>query len=248
VVRLGLISDVHGNLRALDAVVAELETAGVDELVCLGDLGPGPQPAETIQRLRELGCPVVRGNWDEWLLAGAPPLPGPAGPKLAAQSEWWTAQLGPGERAFLRGLPAAVERVSAPLEVLCVHGSPRSNREDIHATTPDLELEAMLDGSQPGVLAAGHTHLQLVRPHESTLVVNPGSVGLPFRSRPLNGEVHMSPWAEYAILTIEGRRVSTELRRAPYDVAGLLELTVAVGMPHARWWVDCWLRDEGAGP
>jgi len=66
--RLGLISDIHGNLLALDAVIGELNESGIDRLVCLGDLAAGPEPRATIGRLRELDCPVVLGNWDSWLL------------------------------------------------------------------------------------------------------------------------------------------------------------------------------------
>ena len=63
--RVGLISDIHGNRLALDAVVSELEREGVDRIVCLGDVAVGPQPAEALEGIRELGCPVVMGNWDE---------------------------------------------------------------------------------------------------------------------------------------------------------------------------------------
>jgi putative phosphoesterase len=237
--RLGLISDLHGNPLALEAVLTELSAAGVDELVCLGDVAPGPQPAETVRRVRELDCPVVLGNWDAWLLSEVPPLPGPDGPKLQEQGEWWATQLGEPERRYLELLPASVE-VDANA-ILCVHGSPRSATEDIRATTPDDELARMLDGASTPVLATGHTHVQLLRLHGETLIVNPGSVGLPFHSWPPNGRIRMSPWAEYAILTVEDGRVSTELRRAPYDVDALFQLALSSGMPHAAWWVGCWL-------
>ena len=243
--RLGLISDLHGNRLALEAVLAELDEAGVDELVCLGDIAPGPQPVETVRRLRELGCPVVLGNWDTWLLDGVPALPGPAGPKLREQAEWWAAQLGDEERRFLEALPPSVEFDGG--RILCVHGSPRSTNDDIFATTPDEDVARMLDGAPPSVLAAGHTHVQLLRVHGRTLIVNPGSVGLPFNSWPPDGDgrIDMSPWAEYAIVTSEDGRVSTELRRAAYDVRPLLELALASGMPHARWWTNCWLCGPG---
>jgi putative phosphoesterase len=238
--RLGLISDLHGNLPALEAVLAELDEAGVDELVCLGDIAPGPQPRETTARLRELGCPVVLGNWDTWLLEGVPPIAGAAGTKLREQGDWQAAQLGDSERAFLGTLPPSVELEAGGRTVLCVHGSPRSTMEDIYATTPDEELAVMLNGSRPAFLVAGHTHVQLARPRESTFFLNPGSVGLPFYNRPPDDAAQISPWAEYGILEVQDGRVSTELRRAPYDVASFLELSLESGMPHARWWVDCW--------
>ena len=81
--RLGLISDIHGNLLALDAVLDELNESGMDRLVCLGDVAAGPEPRKTLERLREVGCPIVRGNWDTWVLEGVPPLQQQAGPKLS---------------------------------------------------------------------------------------------------------------------------------------------------------------------
>jgi putative phosphoesterase len=241
-VRLGLISDLHGNPLALDAALAELERAGIDQLVCLGDVAPGPKPVETVRRIREVGCPIVLGNWDAWLVDGVPPLPPPVGDKLVEQGKWWSAQLGEEERTFLRKLPPSVEVEVDGETILCVHGSPRGFTDDIHATTPDDALAEMLGGREPLVLAIGHTHVELVRVHGSTLIVNPGSVGLPFHSwPPTNGEIQMSPWAECAILTVEGGLVSTELRRVPYEVRPLLETAVEAGMPHARWWANCWL-------
>ena len=239
--RLGLISDIHGNLLALDAVLGELNEAGVDRLVCLGDIAAGPEPRATIERLRELDCPVVLGNWDTWVLEGVPPLELDVGPMLRDQGDWSGAQLGGADRGFIEKLPAQLELDLGGTSVLCVHGSPRSMHEDIHATTPDGELAQMFNGNRPAVLAAGHTHVQLARLHGTTLIVNPGSVGLPFNSWPPNGALRMSPWAEYAILTAEDGCISTELRRAPYDIAALLEVARESGMPHPDWWGEQWL-------
>ncbi|TML09859.1 MAG: metallophosphoesterase family protein [Actinobacteria bacterium] len=239
--RLALISDIHANLLALDAVLGELNESVIDRLVCLGDVAAGPEPRETIERLREVGCPVVLGNWDTWMLEGVPELEVQAGPKLRDQGTWSAAQLEEPDKAFLRALPPRIELELEGKTVLCVHGSPRSALEDIHATTSDAELAQMLNGTKPAVLAAGHTHVQLARLHGSTLIVNPGSVGLPFNSWPPNGALRMSPWAEYAILTVEDGCISTELRRAPYDVSALLDTARKGGMPHQDWWGEQWL-------
>jgi putative phosphoesterase len=240
--RLGLISDIHGNVLALDAVLGELNDSSIDRLVCLGDLAAGPEPRATIERLRELDCPVVLGNWDTWLLEGVPALELDVGPKLRDQGDWSAAQLGDADKEFLGGLLPQLELAFDGTTVLCVHGSPRSVHEDIHATTSDAELARMFNGNRPAVLAAGHTHVQLARLHGTTLIVNPGSVGLPFNSWPPNGALRMSPWAEYAILTVEDGCISTELRRAPYDVSALIELARESGMPHPDWWGDQWLE------
>jgi putative phosphoesterase len=243
-VRLALISDLHGNVLALEAVLAELNDDRIDRIVCLGDVAAGPQPRRTIERLQELECPVVLGNWDTWLVAGVPDLPGEAGPKLREQGEWSAAQLDEAERAFLSALEPRVDVSLNGASVLCVHGSPRSEMEEIRHSTTDAELAEMLSGGAPTVLTAGHTHVRLVRRHNSTLIVNPGSVGLPFSDRLSNGAIRMSPWAEYAVLTAEDRDVSVELRRARYDIAALREVARESGMPHPEWWADQWVRSE----
>jgi predicted phosphodiesterase len=79
VVRVGFISDIHGNLFALDAVLADLEHHDVDRIVCLGDICFGPQAHECLARVKELGCPVVLGNWDSWSIDGFPPRDDPVG-------------------------------------------------------------------------------------------------------------------------------------------------------------------------
>src|SRR5262249_60836596 len=135
--RPGLISDIHGTLLALDGVLGELDEAGVDRLVCLGDLAAGPEPAATIDRLRELDCPVVLGNWDTWLLEGVPPLELEVGPMLRDQGDWSAAQLSADDREFLRGLPPHLELDPGGAAMLGGSGSPRSGLEGIHATPPD---------------------------------------------------------------------------------------------------------------
>jgi putative phosphoesterase len=240
-VRLALISDLHGNLLAFEAVLGELEETGVERIVCLGDIAAGPQPRETVARLQCLRCPVVLGNWDTWMLDGMPHLPGYEGPRLRDQGEWTAAQLGESEKTFLATLPERVELQLDGASVLCVHGSPRSFMEHIHPTTPDAEVAEMLGDADPSALTAGHTHVQLVRHHNSTLIVNPGSVGLPFHTWPPNGPVRMSPWAEYAVLSAENGTVSAELRRAPYDIAALRDVAHESGMPHPEWWASQWL-------
>jgi putative phosphoesterase len=237
--RVGLISDLHGNLPALEAVLAELEREQLDELVCLGDVAVGPQPSETLARLRALGCPVVKGNWDDWFAEGIPPLDGEHGRKLAEQGAWWAERLSAAEREYLRGLPPVLELSLGGGALLCFHGTPRSHSEAIHAGTTEEELDAALSGREALLFIGGHTHAQLVRAHKRSLLINPGSVGLPFEGWPPSG-TRVLPWAEYAVLDVRDGRLSIDLRRADYDVDELLRLTLASGVPYARWWVDCW--------
>src|SRR2546430_5977236 len=111
--RLGLIPAIHGNLLALDAVLDELNESGMDRLVCLGDVAAGPEPRKTLERLREVGCPIVRGNWDTWVLEGVPPLQQQAGPKLRDQGAWSGAQLTEPDKAFSESSSRSSSSISA---------------------------------------------------------------------------------------------------------------------------------------
>jgi len=236
--RVALISDIHGNRLALDAVLAELDGEGVDQIVCLGDVAVGPQPREALARVRELGCPVVLGNWDAAFVSRT--MPPAANETAAIVNEihaWWGEQLTDDDREFLGTLVPTLEVDG--VSGLCFHGSPRSYDDWIFATTADEELEPMFDGERRLLLAGGHTHVQMLRRWNESLLVNPGSVGLPFLAW-WPQRVRMAPWAEYAIVTADDGRLAVDLRRTPFDVEQLLRISRASGMPHAEWWADCW--------
>ena len=241
---LAVLSDIHGNLSALDAVLAELEGASVDEVVCLGDVVLGPEPAGTAARLRGLGCRVVMGNWDAWVVEGFPETQTDPWRRFVEQGEWWARQLSAVDQEFVRSFVPRVELDLDDVAVLCFHGSPGSYDEMILATTPHDELLRMIAGFEQPLMLAGHTHVQLVRVVEGRLVVNPGSVGLPFRGIPLGELQLISPWAEYALVRIEDMRISVDLRRVSYDVDEMLRRTIESGAPHAEWWAGTWLRPD----
>jgi putative phosphoesterase len=242
-VRVGLISDIHGNRLALDAVLAELERDGVDQLICLGDVAVGPQPAEALTRVRELGCPVIMGNWDAAFLDGMPTPKDEVGQKLVEISEWWAGFLSEADREFIRSFKPTLDLQLGSYEAVCFHGSPNSYDDWIFATTPEEELQPMLDGFDVRIFVGGHTHLQMIRRYRDSVIINPGSVGLPFREwwpRP----VRISPWAEYGVISGEEGQLQMELRRTSFDVAGFLELSLESGMPHAEWWAESWAEPE----
>jgi predicted phosphodiesterase len=241
--RLGLISDIHGNLFAFEAVLAELEGEELDGLVCLGDVAVGPQGIECLARVRELDCPVLQGNWDDWFVNGMPPPKDEMEDRLIQIGKCWADALSEDDRAFLGSFRPLLElELDEGETALCFHGSPRSNEDKIVATTSDETLTEMLADRRADVLIGGHTHLQLMRRHERSLIVNPGSVGMPFTDW-WTERVRIAPWAEYGILTTGEGRVRVDLRRTAYDVDAFLQLSLCSGMPHARWWADSWLTD-----
>jgi putative phosphoesterase len=248
-VRIAIISDIHGNLVALEAALADIAGQGVDQIVCLGDVAmDGPQPREVIARLRALGCPVVLGNADAWLLD--PPAVDTTKEGDAARWEaiyqWSAAQVTEEDKAFLRSFQPTISlSLGEGKTLLCFHGTPRSYDEIIKATTPDEELDQVFAGVEADVLAGGHTHSQLFRRWRGALLLNPGSVGLPFDANPPDEGpfpgIHNPAWAEYILLTRDGRQLSVDLRRVPYGVDDLRQTVLACGMPHAEWFAGDWV-------
>jgi predicted phosphodiesterase len=240
-VRTAILSDIHGNLAAFDAVLADLHAAGITRVVCLGDVAAtGPQPCQTVERLRALNCPVVMGNTDEWLLRPAP-TPDPDDETAIHETidAWCAAQLRPADLDFLRTFRPSVELgLGGGLSLIAYHGSPRSNTEEILAALPDHALDTALADAHADVLAGGHTHTPMIRRYEAMLVINPGSVGLPFIR--VGSETRNPPWAEYAIIDADAGRLHIELRRVGYDIRLALEAARASGMPHADWWTQHW--------
>jgi predicted phosphodiesterase len=152
---------VHGNLPALEAVLAEV---GGAQLVFGGDVAWGPMPVETVDRIRSLDALALRGNADRDL-----------------GDEWIERRLGPERLRWVTTLPEHVELdVEGLGRVLFCHGSPRSDEEMLLRTASEDRLTEILDGVDADVVVCGHTHMQFDRVVGEKRVVNAGSVGLPY--------------------------------------------------------------------
>ncbi|MDX6593037.1 MAG: hypothetical protein QOJ13_2233 [Gaiellales bacterium] len=232
--KTALIADIHGNLIALEAVLGDAERRKVDRVVCLGDVAAtGPQPREIVERLAELACPVVQGSTDEWLLS--PPeeeqVDDEDTQRILDIDRWAREQLEPEHLELIAGYRPVVELD----DLVGYHGSPLSNTDSILPGTPEAELARMLRGHDAAVMAGGHTHVVMMRPYGRSLVVNPGSVGMPFEHIG-DGRFRNPPWAEYAIAA----RGKIEFRRVPIDVRAVTSAALESGMPHGGWWVKDW--------
>lgn len=242
--RIGIIADIHGNLLALETVLNELAQEQIDRIICLGDVAAiGPQPREVIGRLHEIGCPVVMGNTDAWLLTPPPASDSTDGRTIREITHWCAEQLSTADLDYVRAFPPTIElALDESRTVLCYHGSPRSFDDVIAATTPDAEMARMLANHDAAVMVGGHTHIQMVRRYADMHIVNVGSIGLPgvnagSAELPDN---HAVRWAEYGVLSLTNGRLSIDLRRTPLDVAALLQAGRASGMPHMDWWAQRW--------
>ena len=249
--RTALVSDVHGNAVALEALVAALERDGVDQVVCLGDVAQGgPQPAEVVDRIDELGWPVVLGNADDFLLdpdAGAEP----ATPRLLDVRGWSVARLGPERLERIRSFSPTVEAdLGNGRRLLAFHGSPASYD---HVILPWLEPEVVngfLGGHDADVLAGGHVHLQWLHRVADAVFVNPGSVGLGYDHRQPESDFRFDAYAAYAVVSVAGE-LEIAFRRAPFAWEAVVEAISESGIPYrdesARRWVPRNVAPEPVG-
>jgi diadenosine tetraphosphatase ApaH/serine/threonine PP2A family protein phosphatase len=194
---LAILYDIHGNIAALDEVLAEAAEAGADRYLLGGDYGtPSPAPLETLERLRALpNATWIRGNGERWLRE--PPVDRP---EIVEVYELFEGGIPDDEVEWLYGLPERAELDG----VLYVHGSPLADDESFAPQPQDGEAR-LLSGEHDRTIVFGHSHQQFRRPGPNgTDLVNPGSVGMP-----LDGDVRAA-WAIW-----EG---DFEFRRTEYDV------------------------------
>ena len=239
--RIALISDIHGNLVALDAALADIDRQRADPVICLGDVAVfGPQPREVIARLCERDIPVILGNTDQWLLN---PEPWSDDPDKRPQVEiemWNASQLSEEDKATIAGyMPTLSLDYGDGLTLLCYHGSPRSFNDSIRPTTPEEELEDWFPENRALVMAGGHTHEPMVRRFGWSTLVNPGSIGLPV-STTADGRIINPTWAEYALLDWEDDILAVTLRRVAYEKDALAAAARSSGMPHLDFWLADW--------
>jgi len=237
--RFAFISDIHGNLHALDLVLAELEHAHIDQLICLGDIASlGPQPREVIARLQRLDLPTVMGNHETYLLN--PHLTENHHPWLKAMERWCLSLLTPEDLNYLASFRPQLCFKAGNTSLLCFHGSPRSNEEFLHPTAATELLDEVFAGQEARVMIGGHTHIQMVRHHRRFAFLNPGSVGMPFVF-PMTGPNQTAiRRAEYAIIDIADDGISFDLHQLPIDFDQLAQASRASGMPDVEFWLSTW--------
>lgn len=240
--RVAVISDTHGNLPALEAVLAALDADGPwDQTLMGGDIAfAGPFPAECIRLVRERAIPAVRGNTDEALVVAA------RGPVAAWQGEegavphdaqlrrlddWALARLGQADVEYLAGLPLRVDIEGPAGRLALVHATPWSPWPPFRPGISERDVSRLLGAVEAQTLAYGHIHLQHTWRSGDRQLVAVGSVGSPF-----DGD----PSADYATFEScdEGWRLA--LRQVPYDVERTVAAAVERGLPDAELFIRRW--------
>ncbi|SRR6266498_1096797 len=218
--RIVIFSDVHGNVAALEAVLAAIRrTAAPDALFVAGDLAMlGPRPAEALALLRALdGARFVMGNTDKDLLDFPPG---------DADIDWTRTRLSADDMAFLHGLPFEQRLEVAPgHELLVVHANPRDLEEPIKPDSTEALVRPLLEGVTAEVIAFGHYHVPFVRTFDRWKLVDVASAGMP-RDGDQRGV--------YATLTWKGGTWRIEHHRVPFDIEAVARDYTAVGYPDAQ--------------
>ncbi len=252
--RIALFSDIHANLPALDAVLGDIEAAGIEERYCLGDLvGYGPHPAQVIARLRDAGIPTIQGNYDE----GVGKRKGECGCYYAtdrakldgmASYRFTDDALDDADHDWLANLVGEIRLDHEGARILLAHGSPRKINEYLLPDRSDAQLARLADGAMADVVCIGHIHIPYHRVVEGTdgrpvHYVSSGSAGKPKDGDPRAGwvELVLGDEAEVAPLRagdaatgpVGNSRtwLATVVHRVEYDIEAVAAQMIAAGLP-----------------
>jgi predicted phosphodiesterase len=239
-VRVAALYDIHGNDAALAAVLAELETLGVDLIVVGGDVAGGPFPREAVDAVRALGerAVTIRGNGERELIEARLRLDAGSAridpdDVWSSRTHWAAGELDQARLDWMGALPplSSVE-IDGLGDVLFCHASPRSDEDIITPLSPESRIAPMLSGAGQRTIVLGHTHVQFDLRAAGARLVNAGSVGMPYAD---------SAAAYWALLGPD-----VELRRTAYDVGAFSARVRASGIPDAGEFADGLARPPGA--
>ncbi len=226
--RVAILSDIHGHLHALDAVLQHVDAEGpVDHIVVAGDLCVfGPRPKEVLDRLRELRCEIVQGNTDLWLVDSSS-LPDDDSVRDAV--EWTKVQLDDDDLSLIRKLGFSHEVAPAPgHSLLTVHANPHDLVAPITPDTDIGEITRLTENVMAEVLAFGHIHIPFVRRAGGLTLANVGSVGIPF-----DGDTRSS----YATFEWDGDQWTVLHHRVEYDIEATVKDMRKQRLPNHKDWI-----------
>lgn len=224
--RIALISDVHGNLTALDAVLDDIGSRGIDRIINLGDLvGKGPRGSEVVDRCADVCVVNIRGNWDDHLPVW--------GNESAPGMIWWRDELRQDQRDWLRALPLSHDLVMSGRPIRLFHASATSPHVRVHARHTPEEFEGMFVntamtgvGALPTMVGYGDIHDTFVEVARGRTLFNVGSVG-----NPLDEPVPSYAILEGVIDEPDRAPFGLQFIRVPYDIEAEIDAAARLGMP-----------------
>jgi len=251
--RIALFSDIHGNLPALDAVLADIDASGITERYCLGDLvGYGPDPAGVIERVRTAGIPTIQGNYDEGVgnrrgECGCYYATDQARADGAASYTFTDAALSDDDAAWLAALRPNIALEEGAARILLVHGSPRKVNEYLLPDRTERQLERLANQAGVDAVCHGHVHLAFHRSFvaesgDRIHYVSSGSAGKPKDSDPRASwvELLMGPAQELSAVSNDPAAgplghtevwLGTVVHRSEYDLDAVAASMLAKGLP-----------------
>lgn len=226
--KIAFISDIHGNAVALEAVLHDIRDQKIDKIYVLGDLCyRGPEPQRSLELIRALNTEVTKGNADEWVVRGV--REGEVAEKalelMNKEREWTVSKLEPSDIEYLKGLPTEVHCEINGTVIYGFHATPDSLFDVVPPHAEDVILESRLMGSHEAqIFVYAHIHKPYIRYINGKVIMNIGSVGLPFDG---------TPKASYGLVHIEEGKMRTSIQRVDYDLEKVVRLYHEVEYPNA---------------
>lgn len=221
--KIAIISDLHGNIDALDSVLSDIETENCSKIFCLGDIAmAGPEPSKTISRIQVLmqskDFHIIQGNTDNMLSVFSFDIYNEILKVNAVMASAYLADsqlLNDEEKNFLKNLQEKEEIELFGIKILLVHGSPRKNNENIYPNLKIEEVEEMIAGTDANIIFCGHTHMPCgYQTNTNQTVVNVGSIGRPFSETPDSCYAIMDINEENLTYTIKHKFVKYDVEKA----------------------------------
>lgn len=240
--KIAIISDIHANLPALEAVLAHARSLKTQGFWCLGDLVQfNAFPHEVVKTIRKLGIPCIHGNIDRRVMDLRPLVkstPFEDIPEDQQPFAWSYNQLSKKDRAYMDDLPQAMLLKFKGHRFLLTHGSPAANDDPIQLDTAEERLAELAGMTEANFILCGHTHQPFTRQSGSTVFINPGSVGR---------TIDHDPRASYCILDIHKGRVDAQFYRVEYNLQIAVDAIRAAGLPdlYTRMMAAAVTLDEG---
>lgn len=228
--KIAFISDIHGNAAALDNVLLDSSKKKVDKIYVLGDLCyRGPEPKRSLELVRSLGAEVIKGNADEWVVRGVQKgeVPEKALDMMNRERDWTISQLEPSDVDYLDKLPSEINFLIDGVAINMFHAAPDSLFDIVLPNADDALIQSKLMSSQKDarIYIYGHIHKSYIRYMNGKVIINTGSVGLPFDGLPM---------ASYAIVEIEEGSIRTSIERVSFDIEQIAEQYRKVNYPNAE--------------
>ncbi len=240
IMKIGFISDIHGNFKAFEAVLDKMASKSVDKIICLGDVATlGPQPRQVLKKLRVLEIDCVKGNHDEALF-DLENLENYRIPEvLKPTMTWCRDQLNGEEMDFISKFKKSIDiNIDGYNTIIACHGTAKSNTVGILPETSDEDVSDIFDSNDTILQVGGHTHIQMDRVINKSRIVSTGSVGCPFLSTPKFGEEpNLNLKAQFAIVELENEKISVKLESVPYDLEGYKRIILESELPAKDWWL-----------